>query len=175
MKNNTYDIKSIQFYVDRSYSYTGDDWCKHTVIEKWDYNLFSGLSISLIDKQDKFLRDGYIVVFACTNIPRKNEEGKSVNNIANEANIKEVKMYQIKIDSYDKDLLLDDVVASIMIKEYDSYNESEKRIVRCFLERYIFEDKKETDDYLRKFGIEPSDNHVELDKLLQKKPRETDN
>ena len=104
--------------------------------------------------------------------------GKTIvlNSFYQVSNTQYNNFFLIEKDLYKDEYTLDSVIASIFLSKYSSYNSRAKRIARCFLQRYMFKTKEETDKALREYaGVEDFDNHGDLKELMKKPERKTDN
>ena len=182
MTDDTYEIPSINFYViqpNPSYfqkeEYKDEAGYLDFLVEynkqtrRVNYNDFTGKSLYQISLYN-YSETGYIVVAAIIW-----GETYSFENSNKKEEGYRIKTYLVNVDSFPNDCLLDDAVASMMLKEYESYNDDEKRIVHCFLERFFYKTKEATAAKLKELlGIEPPRNDDGLRKLLQKLPKDTD-
>ncbi len=178
MANDTYDNEKIVFHLIQMHdtfikndgSKTKDEFLKYysTASENLysqELEEYTNVSIRQIMKEyNNHSESGYIVVVVKMLLPRAFSTIKAYKYVRN---------YLVDSNLFSQDCLLYEALASIMIEEYESYDDEGKRIALCFLQRYMFNTKEKTDEFLRGYGIEPPEEYAGLKKLIKMKFKDT--
>ena len=182
MVNDTYDIKKVQFnLIQMNSEIIENDKSKNKKdfliyydnaegkIHRQSLDNFSDVSIRQVLFDDSnHSKAGLILVRAYISLPIYDFSSGWKGELAYD-----VMTYLVDSNSFSKDCLLYEALASIMIEEYESYDNEGKRLALCFLQRYMFKTKEKTDEFLREYGIEPPEEYAGLKKLIKMKSKDT--
>lgn len=113
-----------------------------------DFSNVDGLTLDeVLNLSDKQQEDTVLFIIY-SNVKYDMTCGIEVNDISN------TEFISIKRDDKNHDKQLDDVIISKMLEEYSTKDESYKRKVRCFLQRYKYETKSKTDEIIKEKVID---------------------
>lgn len=109
-----------------------------------DFNEFDGLTTEEVYKIMKYSHNTPLIFVVYSGF--ETIDSLNQRNVCNGILYK----YIIRGVKY-KDSLIDEDIEEIMVKNYQSYDRNEKRLVNCFLQRYRYGTKEKTDEAIKRY------------------------
>ena len=161
MKENSYDAKELRFGIIVS-EYLSlnrkglkdipkDDYNKFIEelfkmkLEVIDFDNIDGLTIGEIREVASKILPEDMIVFIMYNKVEWNFNNTKNTNISSKQTI------IIRFEDFDDNLKIDDIITGNILNNYESYNYTTKKYAKCFLERYKYGNKEETDKKLMQY------------------------
>jgi hypothetical protein len=159
MLENSYDASGIKFGIIMSMQFrnfsneinTSDEKKKKESIKKLlygrnyqiiDFKEIDGLTLEeVLNLNDRQLSDTVLFIMY-SSIQYETSQNVKLKDISN------IEIIPIQKTDKNKDKQIDEVIINDILKDYDSKDESYKRKVRCFLQRYKYATKEKTDEII---------------------------
>ena len=159
MLENSYDASGIKFGIIMSMQFrnsfnefNNDEEKNNASIKKLlygknyqiiDFKEIDGLTIEeVLNLNDRQMPDTILFIMY-SSVQYETSQNVKLNDISN------VEIIPIQKTDENKDKQIDEVIINDILKKYDSKDESYKRKVKCFLQRYKYQTKAKTDKIIK--------------------------